>query len=611
MDRRVVVTMLVMMGFFMAVSYIYPIIFPPPPKARVQEGPAPAGPSLRGGELAVSPGQAQAPPPQGAAPGGEAPAPPPPARDVVVDTPWYRAVLTEDGARLKSFALKEYKSYKTNPDLPDKDQELVNPPGEPGAPRDYPLNIVFLNNQEQQGVRDELQEDLRDFRFEADRLELSVPEGGEGRVTFTGLTSEGMSIKRVYTFKAGSYRISQELVLRNQGQRTFFGRLGMGLSSWPFSTQQNRYNVMTGYLNGSFLSESVDDAQEELEDLGPINQASFLGYMDQYFLAAMLFPEDGAPGLEPTSLRVTGKELRGRGVRLTAYWPLHIPPGSEASYPFDIYYGPKEQKSLEDAGNQLSRSVDLGWFALLAKPLAWLLRFFYGFVGNYGVAIILVTILIKIILWPLTAKSYKSMKQMQKLQPRIKQLREKYKDDPQTMNKEMLQLYRTFKVSPLGGCLPMILQIPFFIAFYRVLDYALELRGAPFALWIHDLSAPDRLFHFNFSIPFVSQPTGIPVLTLLMGATMIWQQRMTPSMGDQMQAKIMMLLPIIFIVALLNMPAGLVLYWLVNNILSIFQQKLINRPEKGEGEGKTGKADAKTAKADAKPAKADAKPGKA
>jgi YidC/Oxa1 family membrane protein insertase len=144
----------------------------------------------------------------------------------------------------------------------------------------------------------------------------------------------------------------------------------------------------------------------------------------------------------------------------------------------------------------------------------------------------------------------------------------------------MMQLYRTYKVSPLGGCLPMLLQIPFFIAFYRVLDYALELRGAPFCLWITDLSVPDRLFYFAFKLPLLDAPTGIPVLTLLMGATMIWQQKMAPSMGDPTQAKIMMLMPLVFIFILLNMPSGLVLYWLVNNVLSIFQQKLINRPAK-------------------------------
>jgi YidC/Oxa1 family membrane protein insertase len=213
--------------------------------------------------------------------------------------------------------------------------------------------------------------------------------------------------------------------------------------------------------------------------------------------------------------------------------------------------------------------------------MAWLLRAFYSIVGNYGVAIIIVTILIKLALWPLTAKSYKSMRQMQKIQPLLVALRQRHKDDRETMNKEMMQLYKTYKINPMGGCLPMLLQIPFFIAFYRVLDYALELRGAPFILWIKDLSAPDRLFDFGARIPFLEPPTGIPVLTIIMTASMIWQQRLTPNMGDPMQAKMMMLMPVIFAVILINMPAGLVLYWLVNNILSIVQQKIVNRPAPG------------------------------
>ncbi|MDR2405596.1 MAG: membrane protein insertase YidC [Deltaproteobacteria bacterium] len=581
MDRRVVVTMLVMMAFFMAVSYVYPLIFPPPPAPPKEVSAQGAvGPTLQGGGVAVTQPQApQKPQSPDAEVIAEAPAPLPPAAEVVVETPEFTAVFTEEGARLKSFKLKKYKAYKMDRNEPDKPQELVNLPKGTAPGESYPLNLVFLNNQNQE-------EDLAHFRFQADLTNIDVKEGESATLNFTGVTGNGLSITRSYTFMAGSYQISQRVVLKNQGNLLFSGLLGMAIDSWPYSSQQNRYNVMAAYLNNSFVNDSVDDAKGELADLGIIRQASFLGYMDQYFLSAMIFDDDPsgptAVGPDGRTLTVSGAELTSRGVRLTAYRPMSLQPAGEASYSFDVYYGPKDQKSLEAAGHQLRRSIDLGWFAFLAKPLAWLLRFFYGFVGNYGVAIILVTILIKIVLWPLTAKSYKSMKQMQKLQPKIMQLREKYKDDPPTMNKEMLQLYKTFKVSPLGGCLPMLLQIPFFIAFYRVLDYALELRGAPFALWIYDLSAPDRLFHFNFSVPFVAQPTGIPVLTLLMGATMIWQQKMTPAMGDPMQAKIMMLLPIIFIVALLNMPAGLVLYWLVNNILSIFQQKLINRPEKEE-----------------------------
>jgi YidC/Oxa1 family membrane protein insertase len=169
------------------------------------------------------------------------------------------------------------------------------------------------------------------------------------------------------------------------------------------------------------------------------------------------------------------------------------------------------------------------------------------------------------------------MKEMKKLQPKIMKLREKFKDDRQKMNQEMMQLYKTYKVNPMGGCLPMVIQIPVFIALYRLLDYSLELRHAPFWLWIQDLAAPDRLFHFGFKIPFMDPPAGIPVLTILMGAGMVLQQKMTPTPGDPTQAKLMMLMPVFFTVIFINFPSGLVLYWLVNNILSIGQQVLINK----------------------------------
>jgi YidC/Oxa1 family membrane protein insertase len=164
------------------------------------------------------------------------------------------------------------------------------------------------------------------------------------------------------------------------------------------------------------------------------------------------------------------------------------------------------------------------------------------------------------------------MKEMQKLQPRMAKLREKHKGDKQKLNQEMMGLYKTYKVNPMGGCLPMVVQIPVFFALFRVLGACIELRHAPFMLWINDLSAPDRLFHFSFQIPFMTPPYGIPVLTLLMGGSMFLQQKMTPTPGDPTQAKIMMFLPVIFTFMFINFPSGLVLYWLVNNLLSIGQQ---------------------------------------
>ncbi|OQY12637.1 MAG: hypothetical protein B6I31_02815 [Desulfobacteraceae bacterium 4572_19] len=216
-------------------------------------------------------------------------------------------------------------------------------------------------------------------------------------------------------------------------------------------------------------------------------------------------------------------------------------------------------------------------FNIIAKPCLWLMNFIYKFIPNYGVAIIILTILIKLLFWPLGNKSYKSMAEMKKLQPLMMEIREKYKNDKQRMNKEVMGLYKTYKVNPMSGCLPMIVQMPIFFALYRMLYSAIELRHAPFFGWITDLSAPDRLFHFGFQIPFMDPPCGIPVLTLIMGGTMILQQKMSPPAGDPTQAKMMMLMPVFFTFIFINFSSGLVLYWLVNNVLSISQQYYITK----------------------------------
>ena len=223
---------------------------------------------------------------------------------------------------------------------------------------------------------------------------------------------------------------------------------------------------------------------------------------------------------------------------------------------------------------ELDQAVNFGFFDIISKPLLWVLKFFNGFMHNYGWAIIVLTILVKILFWPLTHKSYKSMKDMQKLQPKMAKIREKYKDNREKMNQEMMALYKTYKVNPMGGCLPMVIQIPVFFALYSLLGYAIELRHAPFLLWINDLSAPDRL-PIGVMIPYVGN--GIPVLTLLMGASMFIQQKMTPTTGDPTQAKLMLFLPVIFTFMFINFASGLVLYWLVNNVLSIGQQYYINK----------------------------------
>jgi YidC/Oxa1 family membrane protein insertase len=254
-----------------------------------------------------------------------------------------------------------------------------------------------------------------------------------------------------------------------------------------------------------------------------------------------------------------------------------VAPGTERTYQYAVYFGPKSLETLDLAGTDLARIVDFGFFDIIAKPLLHAMNFIHKFIPNYGIVIIIITIMVKILFWPLSNKSYKSMSQMKKLQPKMAELRAKYKHDKKVMNQELMNLYKLYKINPLGGCLPMVLQIPVFFAFYKMLYQAIELRHAPFFLWINDLAAPDRLFTFGFKVPLMSPPYGIPVLTLIMGASMFFQQKMSPPPGDPTQAKMMMFMPIFFTFIFINFPSGLVLYWLVNNILSMVQQKYVTQ----------------------------------
>jgi YidC/Oxa1 family membrane protein insertase len=292
---------------------------------------------------------------------------------------------------------------------------------------------------------------------------------------------------------------------------------------------------------------------------------SWAAHVDSYFMCALI-PGKGSVG----SFTAVGEEK----VRtVLADGIIKLAPGETREFRYEGYLGPKKLAYLKETGYKLAKAINFGWFDILAKPMLYLLNFFHSIFGNYGIAIILLTCLIKGSFWPITQKGMKSMKNMQKLQPKVSKLKEKYKSDPAKMNQEMMALYKTYKVNPIGGCLPMLIQIPFFFALYRVLMAAIELRHAPFMLWINDLSAPDRLM-IGFDIPVLH---GIPVLTILMGASMYLQQKMTPTTADPTQAKVMQFLPIIFTAMFINFASGLVLYWFVNNLLSILQQQLINR----------------------------------
>jgi len=249
-----------------------------------------------------------------------------------------------------------------------------------------------------------------------------------------------------------------------------------------------------------------------------------------------------------------------------------VEPGSSHTFSQTLFVGPKLQAQLEDINPSLKLTVDYGWLTILSQPLFWLLGKAFGIFGNWGVAIIAVTFLIKLVFYKLTESSGRSMAKMRNLQPRLKALQERYKDDRQQLSQAMMELYKREKVNPAAGCLPILIQMPFFLAFYWALLESVEMRQAPFALWITDLSVKDPFF----------------ILPLIMGAAMFFQQKLNPQVGDPVQVKVMQVMPIIFTAFFAFFPAGLVLYWVTNTLLSIAQQWKINTVVEAEAKQKKG-----------------------
>lgn len=305
----------------------------------------------------------------------------------------------------------------------------------------------------------------------------------------------------------------------------------------------------TTFVNNERIENPAEDMQDIVTHKGDL---VWTGFQNKYFAAALI-PENGVAS---AFVQKVDNDTQYVGLNLESVQ-------SAATASFLVYIGTKELELLERLDHKLVRLIDYGWFgnkfAFLVKPILKCLNFFYDWLGNYGWSIIMLTFVIKLIFFPLTHKSFKSMKGMQKIQPYVKVLQERYKDDRQKMNEEMIALYRQHKVNPLGGCLPMLLQIPVFIALYHALFFSIELRGAPFILWIQDLSQSDPYF----------------VTPVLMGATMYLQQKLTPSVADPIQQKIFLMMPILFTFLFITFPAGLVIYWTVNNLLTIAQQYYI------------------------------------
>ncbi len=543
---------------------------------------APAGPATETAAKPTVPAPAASAPavpapaaPAPAAPAARpAPAPPPPsvvgarpARDVVVETPRFKAVFTETGGRLKSFQLKDYlqsmpfqpitefklgpvalelERYQSPTQAGAKPKELVRA----GRNQELPLGLAW------EGKDVEVPATLY---CEASRPSLTLKPGEKGTLKFTCASPQGVVFTKTFTFNSDSYSFDLAVNLTNHTRQPLEGQLSLDLSENYADEEASRFHFLG--FNGSVNQHWDDIKSGSLKEPKTFTgKVDWAGLDEGYFLTAIV------PGA-PKAVVTLHEKLPGPMVATVKVPVDSLPPGQEARFSYALYFGPKDLSYLQPLG--LDGAVNFGWFDFLGKPLLHVLKFFEGYAFNYGWAIIILTVLIRIVFFYPNHKSYKSMKDMQKLQPKVAKIREKYKDDKEAMNKELMALYRTFKVNPMAGCLPMVLQLPVFIALYNVLGYAIELRHASFLptvpftnlVWLADLSAKDPLL----------------ITPIVMGATMFIQQKMTPSPGDPTQAKMMMFLPLVFTFMFLNFASGLVIYWLVNNVLSIVQQHYTNK----------------------------------
>ena len=476
-----------------------------------------------------------------------------PSRTITVNLPLYTAKISEKGAVFKSFVLNK---YRTTIDPKSPPFEMINPDLTQGTVR-----IGFAGNS-LQGMDDAM------FSVNLEKDSVDIKNKAK-EISFSWTSPKGVVVEKTYLFSPETYVISLDVTIKNGSDQPIKDNLTLSLlKTAPKTVSRYGFEGPSALINNKL--EQIKTKKIKKQDVYP-GKLTWIAVQDRYFMSAIM-PDEAVDASMHLSID-EDKILKNTYVQPEQV----IPSGEQHVFEYKLFFGPKSMTVLKSVNYDLIKAVNFGMFDVLAKPCVWIMNFIYGFIPNYGVAIIILTILSKILLWPLGNKSYKSMAAMKKIQPLMAEIKEKYKDDKKKMNEEMMGLYKTYKVNPLGGCLPMVVQIPVFFALYRMLYEAIELRHAPFFWWINDLSAPDRLFRFDFSIPFMQPPYGIPVLTIIMGVTMFIQQKMSPPAGDPTQAKMMMAMPIVFTVIFINFSSGLVLYWLVNNVISVAQQYYITK----------------------------------
>ncbi len=454
-------------------------------------------------------------------------------------------------------------TYPVSVDEPDNYFELFN-----DNPQSYYIAQSGLIHSKLPGTETSGRAPSHYAVYHAAQTDYRLKEGEDMlEVPLTWVSSDGIRVTKRFIFKRGEFLIDVNHEVDNQSAQPWMGRQYRQLRRTPPADNSGNKFIYTftgaAYYDGKYEKLAFDKFEEEplsLEYTG-----GWIAMLQHYFLSSWIANPD-------ESDNYYSKIISG-GAGMSAQYLVGIrsgekliQPGEKGDFKTELFVGPKLQNRLEEISPGLELTADYGIFTVLSKPLFWLLSLIHDLIGNWGWAIIIVTILIKAAFYKLSATSYRSMAKMRAVQPKLQQLKESYGDDKQGMNKALMDLYKKEKINPLGGCLPILVQIPVFIAFYWMLLESVEMRQAPWILWIQDLSTKDPYF----------------ILPLIMGASMLIQQKLNPAPLDPMQAKIMMILPVVFTVFFAFFPSGLVLYWVTNNVLSIAQQWMIMRNmEKG------------------------------
>ena len=478
---------------------------------------------------------------------------------VRVTTDVLEVEISTKGATLQRTVLRD---YPVNKDEPDTLVELLSPTG--------PDRGQIQTGLIAEGDGDEPNHLVL---FSTPSTEYELNSGDEIVVPFTWTDGQGINVEKELRFARGSYRIDVTQRIVNRSDAAWRGAEYAQIERRSQEIERSMFNVDSYSFDGPIIYDGEKSEKLDRDDLisdGPYDIKAgngWVGSIQHHFLSAVVPAKDAEYRYR---VSVNGDTSVASLIRSPS---LIVRPGSEFVFTTSVFVGPKLQSQIEELDESLKLTVDYGWLTIISQPLFWLLSKVYSVVGNWGVAIILVTILIKMAFYKLTEASGRSMAKMREIQPRMKALQDRYKDDRQALSQAMMELYKREQVNPAAGCLPILIQMPFFLAFYWVLLESVEMRQAPFALWITDLSSRDPYF----------------ILPLIMGAAMLFQQRLNPAPADPVQAKVMQIMPIMFTGFFAFFPSGLVLYWVTNTLLSIAQQWYINKIVHEEAAARSGK----------------------